>query len=144
MNATIEKFGYPGSLIREYEHWVVLLRPQQITLGSMVLALRGEERSFAEASDGAFLELKRVCTHIEAALGAAFSPEKTNYLMLMMTDPHVHFHVLPRYAGERELAGCQFVDVAWPKAPSVAAVTPTTAAQRGAIADAMRSAWPAG
>ena len=64
--------------------------------------------------------------------------------MLMMTDPHVHFHVLPRYASERELDGCQFVDAAWPKAPSVAAVTSTTAEQRSAIADALRAVWPTG
>src|SRR3546814_2464599 len=35
MNDTILKFGYPATLIREYEHWVVLLRPAQLTLGSL-------------------------------------------------------------------------------------------------------------
>ena len=29
MNATIEKFGYPATLIREWQHWVLLLRPAQ-------------------------------------------------------------------------------------------------------------------
>ncbi len=33
MNQTILKFGYPQGLIQEYEHWVILLRPQQVTLG---------------------------------------------------------------------------------------------------------------
>src|SRR3546814_3888808 len=31
-NVTIDKFGFPGTLITEYEHWVVLLRPQAPTL----------------------------------------------------------------------------------------------------------------
>lgn len=33
-NETILKFNYPDSLIREYDHWVVLLRPAQVTIGS--------------------------------------------------------------------------------------------------------------
>jgi len=32
LNDTIRKFGYPDTLIHEYDHWVVLLRPQQVTL----------------------------------------------------------------------------------------------------------------
>ena len=38
MNVTMQKFGYPDTLIAEYDHWVVLLRPSQVTLGSLVLA----------------------------------------------------------------------------------------------------------
>jgi hypothetical protein len=32
MNATIEKFGWPATLVAEFDHWVVLLRPAQPTL----------------------------------------------------------------------------------------------------------------
>lgn len=142
MNTTIETFGYPASLIQEYQHWVVLLRPQQITLGSMVLALKDEARSIAQAPDGAFPELKRACGDIEAALIATFSADKFNYLMLMMNDPHVHYHVLPRYAEQRNMAGVHFVDAAWPAAPSIATVTPTSDIQRKTIGDALREAWP--
>ena len=42
MNPTIEKFGYPATLVREFEHWVVLLRPAQVTLGSLVLAAKSD------------------------------------------------------------------------------------------------------
>ncbi len=38
MNETIQRFGYPATLVAEYEHWLVLLRPAQATLGSLVLA----------------------------------------------------------------------------------------------------------
>ena len=41
-NETMRKFGYPDTLIREYEHWVVLLRPAQVTLGSLVLAAKSD------------------------------------------------------------------------------------------------------
>jgi diadenosine tetraphosphate (Ap4A) HIT family hydrolase len=39
---------------------------------------------------------------------------KINYLMLMMVDPHVHFHVLPRYEGDRSHGGIEVVDAGWP------------------------------
>ncbi len=31
------KFGYPASLVRDYDTWVVLVRPGQCTLGALVL-----------------------------------------------------------------------------------------------------------
>ena len=45
-NATMEKFGYPGTLVRDFEHWVVLLRPAQVTLGSLVLAAKDDATAF--------------------------------------------------------------------------------------------------
>ena len=110
MNETILRFGYPATLIADYEHWVVLLRPAQPTLGSLVLAAKGEARSFAELPREAFAELQRAVADIEAALGAAIRFEKINYLMLMMVDPHVHFHVVPRYEGERSACGVRVTD----------------------------------
>ena len=32
MNPTIEKFGYPATLLKEIEHWLVLLRPAQVVV----------------------------------------------------------------------------------------------------------------
>ena len=37
MNDTILRFGHPATVIAEYPHWFVLLRPEQPTLGSLVL-----------------------------------------------------------------------------------------------------------
>ncbi len=56
---------------------------------------------------------------IESALRKAVAYEKINYLMLMMVDAEVHFHVIPRYAGTREWQGREFVDVGWPKLPDL-------------------------
>ena len=39
--------------------------------------------------------------------------------MLMMVDPHVHFHVLPRYDGERSGAGLTVADAGWPAQPDL-------------------------
>ena len=45
--------------------------------------------------------------------------EKINYLMLMMVDPHVHFHVFPRYAGSRMIEDVTVDDSAWPGPPDL-------------------------
>ena len=119
MNATIEKFGYPASLVAEFEHWLVLARPAQPTLGSLVLAARSEATAFGDLPVEAHAELKRVSTAIEAALAGAVDYARLNYLMLMMVDPHVHFHVIPRYEGAREWQGREFVDCGWPKEPDL-------------------------
>ena len=56
MNATIEKFGYPATLLREFEHWLVLLRPAQVTLGSLVLAAKSDATAYRELPREAFAE----------------------------------------------------------------------------------------
>lgn len=119
MNVTMEKFGYPATLVAEFEHWVVLARPAQPTLGSLVLAAKSDVTAFGDLPQEAHAELKQVTTAIEAALGKAVSYAKLNYLMLMMVDPNVHFHVIPRYEGAREWQGREFVDVGWPKVPDL-------------------------
>lgn len=32
MNETILQFNYPASVIHEYDSWIVLMRPQQVTV----------------------------------------------------------------------------------------------------------------
>lgn len=121
MNATIEKFGWPATLIADFDHWVVLLRPAQPTLGSLVLAAKGDATAFGDLPVEAHAELKIVTATIEAALGKAVDYAKINYLMLMMVDPHVHFHVIPRYEGERSAAGVTVADAGWPGQPDLGA-----------------------
>ena len=133
MNATIEKFGWPATLIHEFEHWVVLLRPAQPTLGSLVLAAKSEATSFGDLPEGAHAELKIVTCAIEAALARFTGYAKLNYLMLMMVDPHVHFHVIPRYDGGRAWGGVSFPDAGWPAVPQLSEAVTLDPAQRDAL-----------
>jgi diadenosine tetraphosphate (Ap4A) HIT family hydrolase len=121
MNATIEKFGWPATLIAEFAHWLVLLRPAQPTLGSLVLAAKSDATAFGDLPAEAHAELKTVTATIEAALARAVGYDRINYLMLMMVDPHVHFHVLPRYTGTRSAAGVTMADAGWPGQPDLGA-----------------------
>lgn len=123
-HATLQKFGYPASRIVEFTHWAVLLRPQQVTLASLVLVNRGEERSLAALPEAAFAELHRATQAIENGLRAFRPFERINYLALMMVDPHVHFHVIPRYSTTQPFEGVAFMDAGWPGAPDLKQPTP--------------------
>ncbi len=124
MNETIVKFGYPATCIREWDHWVLLLRQAQPTLGSCILAARGDATAFGNLAATAYAELATVTPQIEAALSDATGYAKINYLMLMMVDPHVHFHVIPRYKGSRDWQDVSFTDAGWPNAPGLGTATP--------------------
>ncbi len=119
MHATLQKFNYPDTVVREYEHWVVLMRPQQCTLGALVLVAKSAATSFATLPEGAYGELARVTKCIETSLSGLFKFEKINYLMLMMVDPQCHFHVLPRYSTEKLFDGVAFTDPGWPGPPEL-------------------------
>jgi diadenosine tetraphosphate (Ap4A) HIT family hydrolase len=119
MNPTIEKFGYPATLIREFEHWLILLRPAQPTLGSLVLAARSAATAYSQLPREAFVEQSDAVAAIERGLADFCDYERINYLMVMMVDPNVHFHVIPRYSQPREWNGVEFPDAGWPGPPQL-------------------------
>jgi len=141
MNATIERFGYPATLVAEFDHWLVLLRPTQPTLGSLVLAARSDAIAFGDLPAAAHAELKPVTTAIERALGNFVSYAKLNYLMLMMVDPHVHFHVIPRYDGKRRWQGISFSDAGWPKVPDLSRAVALEGEALSGLVSAVRTAF---
>jgi diadenosine tetraphosphate (Ap4A) HIT family hydrolase len=141
-NSTLVKFGLPATLIADYKHWCVLLRPAQVTLGSLVLAAKGEERAFSALPPGAFAELGPVVNAVESGLKAFKPYDKINYLMLMMVDPHVHFHVIPRYARVQNFGGVDFADSGWPGAPDLGRAVAPSADSAIVLRDAIRAQWP--
>ena len=138
MNVTARKFGYPESLVKELDHWLVLVRPAQPTLGSLVLVCKDEAERFGDISAAASTELQRATAEIERVLGEAFSNDKINYLMLMMVDPDVHFHVLPRYAKEQRYEGVTFTDGTWPGPPDIAAANDFPEAVKAKLVEDLR------
>lgn len=139
MNETIVKFGYPDTLVAEYAHWLVLLRPAQPTLGSLVLAAKSDATAFGDLPAEAHAELKQVTAAIEQALRGFVDFAKLNYLMLMMVDPFVHFHVIPRYDGERVWSQDSFVDTGWPKVPDLASAVALDAHEIAALTKELAS-----
>ena len=140
-NQTAVRFGYPDTLIREYDNWLVLLREPQATLGSLILCEKSDATEFSAISRESFQEMDMVIGDIERVLKAAFSYEKINYLMLMMVDPHVHFHVIPRYSEPQSACGLTIADPGWPVVPQLGVAKEISPAERDVLREYISGYW---
>ena len=103
------------------DHWTVIVRKGQVTLGSRVLAANRNFISAAELNREELAEFPEVVGRLEGALRDAFHFDRINYLCLMMVDRHYHSHVVPRYEAAREFNGVEWTDSAWPGPPDMRA-----------------------
>lgn len=115
----VEKFELEKLLIKNVGSWILSLRPQQPTVGSMVLTLNRKCDSLGQLSEGEASDLGTVFQEIETMLAETFRPDKINYLALMMVDNQVHFHVIPRYNSKIKIGEKEFKDEDWPGPPSL-------------------------
>ena len=141
-NPTARNFGYPHTLVAQTDYWLVLIRPKQPTYGSLVLICKESAIAFSELSAQAFADLSVAVAGIERVLKQVVAYEKINYLMLMMVDRDVHFHVIPRYAGERVHEGVSFPDAGWPAVPNLGAAVDLGPEGAAKLADWLRREWP--
>lgn len=114
---SLEKFGYPDTLIYEFEHWILLLRQAQVTLASMILYYKKSICSWSNVESAGFSELKTVFSKIEKVLLDSMGAKKINFLSLMLVDPVVHMHVIPRYDEPKIFNNEQFIDKEYPRPP---------------------------
>jgi len=112
---TLAKFGYPGSLIIENDHWYTLLRREQITFGSMILITKNEKNSsISKLNISEQAEMFLAIQKIEDVAFKIMNCDKINYLALMMVDPYVHFHILPRFKKPVDYNNIDFIDPGYP------------------------------
>lgn len=142
MNSTALKFGYPKSLVAETASWLVLVRPAQPTWGALVLVCKEPAEAFSQLSPAAFADFQTVVTGVEAMLGEAVGYARINYLMLMMVDRDVHFHVLPRYEGTRDWEGITFPDTGWPGQPALSPAVDLRPEAVEKLASRLAALWP--
>jgi diadenosine tetraphosphate (Ap4A) HIT family hydrolase len=113
------KFRVRDLEVLRTEYWSWSVRPVQATLGAGVLSLNRGATAFGDLTEPEGADLAAIVAEVEHALGACMTPDKMNYLMLMMIDAHLHFHVLPRYANPRTFAGHEWNDGGWPAQPAL-------------------------
>lgn len=118
------KFSHDSGEVFSTAHWSIVIRRKQVTLGSLVLICKRHVESVGGLSPEEGADLPNAAAGIERTLGAAFQPDKLNYLALMMVDRHLHFHVIPRYEGERSVHGYTFKDSSWGGPPRLDGETP--------------------
>ena len=114
----VVKFRRDELTVAATEHWTWSVRPGPATLGAGVISLNRFETQFGRITPDEAKDLQGVVAIAETRTREVFQPEKFNYLMLMMVDVLVHFHVVPRYAGTRAFASLEWDDPAWPKPPA--------------------------
>lgn len=116
----IEKFRVGELTIYESKYWVWTLRPSQPTVGCGVLSLKRAAEKLSEITPEEGADLSLVVKVIENSLAKAFPVKKMNYVMYMMVDYHVHYHIIPRYSENQIFNNIEFVDKGWPKPPVLA------------------------
>ena len=114
-----EKFETDRLLIARSAHWTWSARAKHTTLGAGVLSLNRYCTAFSDITAEEAADLATISKTIETKLKVAFKAEKFNYLMLMMVDAHLHYHVIPRYSGTREFAERTWADTGWPALPAL-------------------------
>jgi diadenosine tetraphosphate (Ap4A) HIT family hydrolase len=113
--AATQKFQPNALTLGSTTHWRVLLRVKQITLGSLVLLPVEPVADFDEVTADVAVDFFRAITCSQSALKQVFEPDRYNVIAAMMKDAFVHFHLIPRYSTERELAGATWADPDWPQ-----------------------------
>lgn len=114
------KFKTKELLIHEGKYWIWSLRPVQATLGASILSLKRECPVFSELNQEEFSDLNEIIKAIEKTLKKTFNYDIMNYLMLMMVDKQVHYHIIPRYERTIDFAGTLWKDLDWPGVPNLA------------------------
>lgn len=117
LNLFYTKFRVKELTIYKNDSWTWSVRPGQPTLGSGVLSLNRYALHMSEVSTDEMKQLGEMIEIIEKTVKKTFDYNIMNYLMLMMVDHHVHYHVIPRYDSVKEFTGLQWLDNGWPAIP---------------------------
>jgi|SRR3989344_3956927 len=107
----------PNSFISETKHWEVYLNPDQYYLGRCVIAAKRNVGTMSDLTDDEWLDFANLAKKIESCFKKIFESTMFNWTCLMNgayqndpPDPHVHWHLRPRYKNPVEFAGQTFDD----------------------------------
>lgn len=100
----------PTDYVCSWSFWQVIMNRNQDYLGKVMLVLVRHETDITSLTEAEQAEFWQLLTVVRGALSTLFQPDHFNYAFLMNGDRHVHFHVIPRYATDREFAGLIFTD----------------------------------
>ncbi len=113
------RFNREDLFLKEFNYWILLLRPVPVTLGSCVMLLKRKCSSLAEVTKEEMAELSEVCAYFEDKNKTLYGAVKFNYHANMMRESFVHFHAIPRYDKEILKYGVKWIDKEWPKGVSM-------------------------
>lgn len=135
LHAFRDKFQLDALTVMETEHWVLSVRPQQLTLGSMILSTRTNVLDFASLNETQARDMAILLGEAEQRVKARWGAVRINALCLMMKDPLLHFHIFPRYENAVIFQGEEWIDADWPNPPQIRPAT-----ERADINQSLRAA----
>lgn len=111
----MNKFKPNENKIKEFSHWIVVIREKQVTLGACIIILKRQVDSLSKMSAEEAKEFPEVLQWYEKKSKNCFGAEKYNYVVAMMKDNFVHYHAFPRYSSVVQKYGRKWQDQDWPK-----------------------------
>lgn len=133
--AFAEKFRLKDMLLTQCGGWDLSLRPDQLTLGAMVLSIRSGAMNLADLTAQDSVDMGDGFGVAERLVRAQYGAVRINILCLMMQDPIVHFHILPRYDTDQTRHGTHWQDKDWPGAPQIGPAPTAEPVLQGVLAD---------
>lgn len=109
------RFNKPELILKEFNHWVIILRENVVTLGSCIIILKSGKPFLKDITAEEMAEFSEVCKWFEDKTKSLYGAEKWNYLAMMMKDEFVHFHAIPRYSTSVNAYDRDWFDTDWPK-----------------------------
>lgn len=104
-------------LLLEANYWNVYLADQQDYPGRCFVPLKRHIKSFSELSNQELIDFRLIIFVIETIYKKYLGASHLNFSLLLngaYTDPepnpHVHFHIIPRYSEDVEFGGMVFHD----------------------------------
>jgi len=111
--AKIIRGEVPCAKVYEDEHVFAFMDAGQVNPGHVIVASRQPYETLLDADEETAAAMMRAAARIARAVERAFKPEgftilQANRAAGWQTVPHLHLHVLPRYANDG-------VDLTWPR-----------------------------
>jgi len=118
----MENCHYCGDLNRtgmlfETRYHNVLVADEQSYLGRCVIALKRHAESLSDLTEEEQLDFFKIVKTLEGAIKKSFGADMFNLTSMMNSsykedppNPHVHWHLRPRYDHDVEFAGVTFSD----------------------------------
>lgn len=99
------------NVIKEYQYWTLYIHDNQQYLGRVYVWCKRENAlDLVDATEEERKELFAILFQIKKALTKTFQPDWFNYAFLGNETQHLHGHIVPRYAQEKEFMGLRFRD----------------------------------
>jgi diadenosine tetraphosphate (Ap4A) HIT family hydrolase len=89
-------------VVWQFAHSVAFLGPWQAYQGYCILVARRHATELSQLSDPERLGYLDEMCRLARAIEVAFQPHKLNYELLGNQVPHLHWHLFPRFADDRD------------------------------------------